>query len=248
MSQDIKIQNKCDHYINWEKGVLQKDKKSILIGYPIASTLSTELRINDVIRKKTDFIVVTSRKDYSLETYFYIVMKNKIKDYRPLIEVKYTTDVLHCPKCLGVKVLDDLVYKQDGDILLVEKEYLLLQLVEKYIITRVGSNVYHNWMGTGIIDLVGTSIIDIDVIRNRILNQVNSGIEKLRNVQRQLQSTRREMTPGELFGELISVEVEQAEDPTILLVTVVFTAQSGKSLEFSQYVELTNIRERRSAV
>ena len=248
MSSDIKIQNKCDHLINWEKATLYRDKRSIEVSYRIAAVASLNLRINNVVISSEDYDVVPKSTIKVVEPYFYILMKEKIRHYDPLIEAKYTTFLDYCPKCEGVRVVDDSVYTQSGDFKMIENEFLLVQNVEKYIITKLGSNVFHDWIGTNLHSLVGSKVMDLDALRTRVIDQVNGAIEKFRRVQKQLQGTNRLLTPGELFGELISVLVEQTDDPTMILVTVVFTAQSGRTLEFSQFLELSELRRRRALV
>lgn len=247
MSLDFRIQTKCDHVINWEKATLQSDRRSIYVTYTIASVSSLRLRINNVEVPRTEYTVATKRQKLTVESYFYILMKSKIKDFEPLIEVKYVTELTRCPKCRGVRILDDIKYTSQGDIQTIDKEFLLVQQVEKFIVTALGSNIFHNWMGTGIQNLVSSGIKDFEVIRQRVVEQVNSGIEKLKNVQRQLQSSNRKLDPGELFGQVVSIDVERSDDPTIVLVTVAFTAQSGRTVEFSQYLEFTSLRERRAS-
>lgn len=246
MSLDIKIQNKCDHYINWERVTLRDDRRSIYVSYPIASAASLSLRINNVIIPRTEYSIATKSEKLTVESFFYIFMRKKIKLNDPIVEVRYVTSQTYCPKCLSVRILDDINYTEKGDFQTINKEFLLVQQVEKYIVTKLGSNIFHDWMGTGLHNLIGSAIKDKELIRSRIVEQVNGGIEKLKTVQRQLQGAGRNLDAGELFGQIISIDVEDTEDPTIVLVTVAFTAQSGRTVEFSQFIELTEFRERRA--
>jgi hypothetical protein len=73
---------------------------------------------------------------------------------------------------------------------------------------------------------------------------VSASIEKVKNVQKQLVASNRKVDPGELFGQLLNIDVQQMDDPTIIMVTVVFTSQSNKQMEFSQLIDLSSVRER----
>jgi hypothetical protein len=73
---------------------------------------------------------------------------------------------------------------------------------------------------------------------------VSASIEKIKNVQKQLVASNRKVDPGELFGQLLNVDIQQMDDPTIIMVTVVFTSQSNKQMEFSQLIDLSSVRER----
>jgi len=245
MSQDFKIQNRCDHKINWEEGTLSSDRKRIDVTYRIASKSSVSLRINNVAIPTSNYKIVKDVTVVDTEKPFYILMNNKIRHNNPLVEVKYVTFLNRCPKCQGTKFLDDIAYSSSGDITQVKDEFLLLQTVEKYIVTNIRSNKFHSWMGTNLHELVGTKILDMELLRNKVVDEVNSAIEKLKDIQRQLVSTGRPVSAGELFGELISVDLTQDfEDLSIISVTVRFTAQSGKRLNYTQLLELADLRQR----
>jgi hypothetical protein len=201
------------------------------------------MRINNVPIAPNMFDVSTYRRPLSLETTSAIILVNRVKDWQPLIEVSYVTLLNNCPKCLAVKTLDDLSYTTSGDFQMAKKEYLLLQEVEKAIVTKVGTNIFHDWYGTGLHDLIGSKITDLEFVRAKILEQVSSAVDKVRNVQKQLVASNRKVDPGELFGELLGVDLEETADPTIVSVTVTFTAQSGKNLAFTQLIDLSTTRE-----
>jgi len=65
----------------------------------------------------------------------------------------------------------------------------------------------------------------------------------LKNVQRQMLASGRKFDPEELFGKLLKIEIEETEDPSLILVNVFFTSQSGTPMEYSQYLN-TEIRQR----
>ena len=244
MSYDPKLQNKCDHRINWESLILEDDQKTILLTQPVSSVSSVSLRINNIIINQNKYGVVTTRKPLSLVLTSSIVTTYKVKDWRPLVEVSYVTFSGNCPKCLAVNTVDDVIYTSSGDFKMVKKEYFLLQAVEKAIVTKIASNSFHEWYGTNLHSLIGRKITDLDFLKTKIVEQISTAIEKLKNVQKQLLASNRKIDPGELFGQLLKIDIEQTDDPTIIMVTVVFTAQSNQVLEFSQLVDLATTRER----
>jgi hypothetical protein len=171
-------------------------------------------------------------------------MKKELRLFDPFIEVQYVTYIPYCPKCLSTKTIDDIAYSNYGDFVTAENELQLVQNIEKYIVTKIESNTFHPWFGTSLHSLLGTKIKDLDDLRASIRDQVNQAIEKLKSIQNQLVSSNTKVTNGELFSELISIEVEQTDDPTIVSVIVVFTAKSGQTLEYEQYLQLSVFRER----
>lgn len=245
MSQDFKIQNRCDHKINWVAGVLDSDRRRIDVPFLIASKASVVLRINNVVRSSSEYKIVTDEEAIDEVKPLYILMNNRIKHNDPLIEVKYVTFLERCPKCVGTKFLDDIKYNSSGDITQVKDEFLLLQSVEKYIVTNLRSNRFHDWIGTNLHNLVGTKILDVEQLRNKVVDEINLSVEKLKDIQRQMVSTGRPVSAGELFGNLISIDLTQDfDDLSIVSVTVRFTAQSGKRLNYTQLLELSELRQR----
>lgn len=246
MSQDIKIQNKCDHQINWESLNFEQDRVSIYLTYPVAATVSVLLKINNVIVPQTSYFLYKRSDVLTIDQTWAIQLRTKNKLYQPLIEAQYLTFSRYCPKCVGVNVLDDLIYSQKGDFLMAEKEYLLVQNVEKYIVTNLSSNIFHNWVGTNLNKLVGKKIFDLDLLNREIISEVNNAMDKLRTVQTQLLATAASVDPGEILDKVLSITTEKTDDPTTVMVTVSFTAKSGKPIEYSQFLELAELRERRA--
>ena len=244
MSQDIKIQNKCDHRIFKELGSLNVDRRSIVVKYPIGSALKVNLYINGALINKKDYIVKTLVNEQDRIPVRELELKRIRREYNPIIEVDYFTIAERCPKCLGVKILDDMKFDGDGNVTLIKDEAYLLQQVEKFIVTRLGSNKFHDWMGTSLQDLVGTKITDIDIVNTRIREQVESAIDKLIQVQSRQISIGKKMTSGELYGKTLEISVEETEDISIVEVYVSFTARSGKTIEYSQYLEFNKLRQR----
>jgi len=238
MSIDLKIQNQCDHVVNWEVGSLQSDLKSVLFSKPIGSESSLLVRVNNADRDRSEYAVRIREDVVSADRPFYVEFKRKIKDYQPLIEAQYVTLSNFCRKCAGLGNIDDIEYENRTAFRTCRDEELLLQTVEKLIVTKAESNPFHSWVGTTLHTLVGSKVIDADMIKLRMTEQVNNAIEKLKTVQKQVQASGREMTPGELFGDLLSVDVTQGVDPSLFTITVWFTSQSGERLRYDQLVNV----------
>jgi hypothetical protein len=244
MSYDIKLQNACDHKIMWIKEDLLSDYKTVNLRYPVSSIASFKVRINGQIVPLEAYSISTYKDNLTAQFFSRINFTKKIKLYNPIIECYYNTYQERCPKCLGVGLLDDIFINGKGDIEVVSKENLLLQNVEKIIITKISSNIFHDWYGTGLHTFIGTKIFDKDLLFNKIREQISVAIEKLRNIQRQMVSSGRKFDNGELFGKLLKIEIKETEDPSLILINLIFTSQNNASIEYSQYLSLTNIRQR----
>lgn len=246
MSYDIKIQNYCDHKILWAQAQLESDRRMVYFPYPMASTASLIVRVNGVEMPADSFNIRTKRQPLSLVVVSSIEFYSKIKHQNPIVELFYLTFPETCPKCLNIKTTDDFYITGSGDYGVTSKELLLLQRVEKAIVTKISSNPFHFWYGTDLHSLIGTKISDRTLMETRVREQISNAIEKLKTTQERMVSSNRQYDPGELFGKLLKIDIEETEDPTMILVTVSFTSQSGTPMEYSQYLStnLTTTRQR----
>jgi hypothetical protein len=240
MSYDIKLQNFCDHKILWARAQVEPDRKTVYLPYPLASAASLRVRINGELISNTSFTIKSVRQNLSLVVITTIEFLNKIKHYDPIVEFFYSTIPDTCPKCLNVKTVDDFTINGHGDIEMVSKELLLLQDVEKVIATKLSSNAFHSWYGTELHSLIGTKISDRELLFNRVREQISTAIDKLRTTQKQMLASGRKFDPGELFGKLLKIDVENTDDPSMILVTVSFTSQSNTPIEYSQYLSMNS--------
>lgn len=245
MSYDIKLQNYCDHKILWAQAQLESDRKTVFFPYPVASTSSLVVRVNGVEMPSNTYVTKTVRQPLSLVLISNIEFLSKIKHYNPIIEFYYVTFPDTCPKCLNIKTVDDFFINGSGDFEMISNELLLLQRVEKIIITKASTNIFHFWYGTDLHALIGTKILDRSLLYTRIREQIANAIDKLKTTQDRMLSSGRQFDPGELFGKLLKIDIEEAEDPSIILVTVSFTSQSGNPMEYSQYLSINSTTRQR---
>jgi excinuclease UvrABC ATPase subunit len=246
MSYDLKLPTLCSHVIFWELGAMDTDLRSLRVSKPIAASKLT-VRMSGNIVPESKYIIVydidfqgaidnTRRKIYFNE---------ELKASDDFFEIKYITNGSNCPKCQDMKALDDIQYSNLGDLRLARDEYLLIQNVEKYVVTEIGSNIFHNWMGTGLIDLIGTKIMDVNYIKAKITQEVNATLNKFKTMQQEYLTTNRPFTDGEQLDTIDMVSVAQSNsDPSIFQVTVTVTAVSGKSVDFTQYLQFKGFRAR----
>ena len=246
MSIDFKIQNQCDHVINWEQIPLQSDRKTFYLSYPLGAEASLSIRMNNVVLLRSSFNVTTQPgANNGIYSKTYVTFKDSTKLYSPIVEARYTAASSYCPKCAGVKYLDDIIYGPNKDIVTVKDEYLLIQTLEKFIVTRVNSNPFHTWIGTSLHTLIGTKILDMDYLNSKIFDDVKKSVEDLKKTQDQYIKSGRAVSQGELFGELLSIDVQQDNtDPSTIQVVVKFTSRSGRALLFEQLLELKELRRR----
>jgi hypothetical protein len=245
MSFDYKLARTCDHQIFWEIAEFDtEDMRSLYVSKPIISS-HLRVRVSGNLLASSDFSLVDDLSTTYAPKKVYL--KERQKSIDDTYEVTYITDYLHCPKCVGLKVLDDLQFSTEGKIVVAKDEYLLLQNVEKNVITELGSNTFHTWEGTSLIDLTGSRIMDTDYLKTKISQDVNAALNKFKSMQNQQLATQRPMSDGEILESVDSVIVSQdVVDPTVFRVDIVVRSRSNKSLTYQQYLKFAGSSRQRA--
>jgi phage baseplate assembly protein W len=150
------------------------------------------------------------------------------------LEVSYTTIRNECRRCGGLGVENDWRYGVTGDVTTVQDEILLLQEIQKIIYTVLGTNPFHTWYGTQIIESIGSKITIGGVLQNRITSDIHTAFNRWQSIKKQQEDTVGQFVSDEEYPfQLQSVTLEQSQqDPTVIFVTVVIVNRSFKTIEF----------------
>ena len=226
MSQDYKLARTCDHKIFWEIAELDtEDMKSLLVASPIISS-NIQVRATGNLLSPSEYMLVDNPSVSYAPRKIYFRQRRKAVD--DVYEVTYLTERTSCTKCVGLKVLDDIQYDNSGQIIMATDEYLLIQNVEKYVITNLGSNSFHNWVGTNLLQLTGQVVSDPDYLKTKITQEVSATLNKFKSMQSQQMGTQRPMSDGEILQLVESVNAQQdVSDPTIFRVDVSVRSRSN---------------------
>lgn len=239
MSIDFKIFSICDHFIAKEVIQIDSDLKTIRIPR-VTSSSNVSLYINGFLTNSdslvNEFTLEEDETSYKLQKKK-IVFKNKRKAHDDFFEVSYPVISTLCPKCTGLRVLNDESYNNLGLITTVSNEEKLLQEVKKGLLTKLGSNPFHTWWGTKISQLIGTKVHNVDAIRAIIIQEVSIFLEKYLDIQTH-QSQYQSVTDREAFYQTLLVDVEpNPEDPTIWTISVIFQNRTGNDMVFEKKFE-----------
>jgi len=238
MSYDLNITTVCDHRIYRELVVLEDDRRSIRLAKPLSSSNLSLFASEDLV-PKTAYTIIYDPQTLTINQPRMIYLKNRWKMVEDYFEVNYVTLKGFCPKCAGLEVIDDIQYDIRGQALKIRDENLLLQNLEKFTVTEIQSNAFHTFIGTSLSKLLGQRITDTSFIASKITQEINTTLDVLRSLQEQYSSTGRTVTSGELFDTIEDVKVRfDPDDPTIIRTDVTVLAQSGRNVDFTQYLQL----------
>ena len=167
-----------------------------------------------------------------------IYFKDKWKSPDDFFEITYVTVPGFCPKCAGQTSLDDISYDVQGHLKTARNEKLLLQNLEKFTVTELGSNPFHSFVGTTIVALLGEKISDPDFLTTKLIQEINQSLQKLGDLQNQYRQSGRNLTDGEQLESVDNIQVNFDEnDPTILRADITVSSKSGKPVSFAQYLK-----------
>ena len=166
----------------------------------------------------------------------WIVFDEPLKGFSDYAEIDYSTVQQECRRCGGLGIEHDWRFAGDGKVVAVRNENLLRQEVLKMIYTIQGSNVFHSWYGSGLIDSIGSKILDGALVQSTISADIQRGFKRWQSIKKQQEeAVGQEVTDGEYPFALQGVSVRQsARDPTVIFVTI-----NIRSRATSQPFELT---------
>lgn len=239
MSYDLNLPTLCNHLIFRELVLLENDRLSIRLSKPLAAASNLRLYVSNNLIPKTLYNIVYDPTSLTLEQSRMIFFKQKWRSPSDYFEVTYVTFKETCTKCMGRTFLDDISYNVRGELYLSRDERLLLQNMEKFTITEIGSNPFHDFIGTSLVSLLGEKISDPDFLTNKIIQEINQSLTKFSDLQNQYRLAGRTLTEGEQLDSIDDIQVNfDEDDPTILRTDITVSSKSGKSVSFSQYLQL----------
>jgi hypothetical protein len=205
----------------------------------MSSTMNVIVYASDDVVSPALYDIILDPRQLSINAYKMIYFKSNWKSPADTFEISYGTLLTTCPKCGGNGSLDDISYNSLGGLAINRDENLLLQNLEKFTITESGSNIFHFYIGTNLVPLLGQKIYDIGLIRTRVTQEIMSSLDRFKELQQKYAASGRKMSQGETLETVNNILVTQdAKDATILRVDVEATAASGQQLTYSQLLKV----------
>lgn len=238
MSFDLNLPTVCDHKVYRELAIMDGDQRSLRLSKPISSS-KLQVYADDNLIPSSMYDIVVDPLTINVNQPKMIYFKTKWISPSDYFEVNYITLLNFCPKCVGLKVLNDISYDVRGGLKEIRNEYLLLQNVEKFTITEIQSNPFQPFIGTSLTALIGERIFDINFLVSKITQEINTTLEKFKSLQSQYIQSGRPVTDGETLRSVDNITVVQdRNDPEVLRANITITAASGKTVDFQQVLKI----------
>lgn len=152
------------------------------------------------------------------------------------VEIDYTTTAQNCRRCGGTGVEFDWRIGADGNVITVSDEALLIQELQKDFFTILGSNQFHSWYGTQLLEQIGAKLTSGNFVQNLIVTDVYQAFYRWQQIkQAQQDKVGQYVSDKEFPYRLLSVSLEQStEDPTVVLVTMTVQNRSTQPIQITR--------------
>lgn len=155
-----------------------------------------------------------------------IIFDQPLSAYINHIEVSYSTIQQECRRCGGTGYEYDWRLTRKGNYVEVRDESLITQEVLKDLLTVKGSNPFHPWYGSGLVERIGSKIVDGSLLQNLIASDVSQTLNLWQTIKREQEKVQR-LSDEEYPYRLLSCKARQdTEDPTVVYVEVIIQNRS----------------------
>ncbi len=168
--------------------------------------------------------------------YRLLVFDQTMKGYRDYVELNYTTVRQECRRCGGLGIENDWSYNGQGRVLRVQDENLLIQEVLKATYTVRGSNPFHLWYGTNIVNSIGRKLSSTGIVQNMIVSDIYEAFRRWQSVKKQQEeAVGQQVSDSEYPFRILTVALQPSdEDPTIIFVNATVQNRSNKPIQIAR--------------
>ncbi len=162
---------------------------------------------------------------------------NGTNDY---FEINYATIRQECRRCGGAGVENDWRYNIQGEVIPVRDADLLVQETLKITYTVKGTNPFHAWYGTGLLEMIGKKISDRGLVQNLILSDIQDAFRRWQSIKKQQEDTAGQFVSDEEYPfRLLVVNLEpDPQDPTLIFVNALVQNRSSQPIQVTRGLKL----------
>lgn len=165
-----------------------------------------------------------------------IVFDAPLRGGSEFVELSYSTIQQECRRCGGSGVENDFRYSVNGEPVAVQDEALLIQELQKDFYTLLGSNPFHTWYGTQLLDTIGKKLTAGGFVQNLIVSDIYQAFQRWQDIKTQQEQTVQQfVSDAEFPFRLLSVDLQQStQDPTVIFVNITVQNRSNDQLQLTR--------------
>lgn len=165
-----------------------------------------------------------------------IFFDEPLKGFNDYVKLSYSTSQQFCRRCGGLGVENDWRYGSSGETANVEDEALLIQETQKLMFTMIGSNPFHTWYGTEIVNSVGQKIAAGGFVQNAVLQEVYTAFSRWQSIKRKQEDVVGQILTDEEYPlRLVSATMTQStSDPTLVYLNITVQNRSTKPIQLTR--------------
>lgn len=168
-----------------------------------------------------------------------VVFDEPLRGFNDYVEINYTTIRQECRRCGGLGVENDWRYGRNGSVAEVRQEALLVQELMKIMYTVKGSNPFHPWYGTTIVDQIGAKFGASGIIQNAVQTDVNSTFARWQEIKTKQETGVQFVSDEEFPFRLVQVRLEESQkDPTVMFVNIDVQNRSQRPIQLTRGIRL----------
>lgn len=170
----------------------------------------------------------------------FVVFDVPLRGMNDYVEISYSTIRQECRRCGGIGIEHDWRYGGQGDTGEVRDEALLIQELQKVMYTALGSNPFHSWYGTTLLETVGKKLSASGLVQSLIVSDIQHAFSRWQSIKRQQEQAVGQIVSDREFPfNLLAVNLEQStKDPTVVFVKVTVQNRSFQPIQLERGLRL----------
>lgn len=174
-----------------------------------------------------------------------IVFDEPVRSGSDVVEISYVTLRQECRRCGGTGVENDWRYDAAGKVIEIRDEGLLIQELQKDFYTIRGSNGFHTWYGSGLIEMIGKKLTTGGFVQNLIVSDVYQTFTRWQEIKTQQETSIGQFVSDREFPfRLLSVNLQQStQDPTVVFVSITVQNRSNDPIQLTRGLKLPQALE-----
>lgn len=200
-------------------------------------TVNREYRGQDLV---SGWTLVTDTRTLEDRPTQLVVFDSMLRSTGDFVEVAYATLREECRRCGGTGYEHDWRFDARGDVAIVQNEPLLVQEMQKILWTTRGTNPFHQWYGTDLIQTIGKNNAPGGAIQNFIVSDIYDAFSQWQSIKQQQETRVGQLVSDQEYPmRLLGVAVAPSQtDPTIAYVTTKVQNRAGTEVVLERGVRI----------